>query len=212
MAAMEEARNMFNVLTIAREYGSGGADIGRKAAGLLGWECVDKQIIERIAAKWKVDPSWAAAEEERSSAWWDGLMRGFCLGSPEGFVGAVGASRVDRDVLQQFTASVIREAAKLGKCVIIGRGSQCVLQRNPHVLRVLVHAPLAEKIKRVKLRHPDEDDPEALLYRVDSERIHYVRSYYGCDSTNRALYHLCINSTLGIDISVKLIVQAIQSS
>ena len=41
---------MFNVLTIAREYGSGGSDIGRKAAELLGWVCVDKQIIEQVSA------------------------------------------------------------------------------------------------------------------------------------------------------------------
>ena len=53
---------------------------------------------------------------------------------------------------------MIQEAAKVGKCVIIGRGSQCVLHHDPHVLRVLVYAPLAEKIKRMKLRHPDEHD------------------------------------------------------
>ena len=55
---------MFNVLTIAREYGSGGSDIGRKVAELLGWECVDKQIIERVAAMGKVNPAWAAQADE----------------------------------------------------------------------------------------------------------------------------------------------------
>ncbi len=50
---------MFNVVTIAREYGGGGADIGRKVATLRGWVCVDTQIIERVAAMGKVDPSWA---------------------------------------------------------------------------------------------------------------------------------------------------------
>ena len=50
---------MFNVVTIAREYGSGGSDIGRKVAELLAWTCVDKQIIERVSAIGKVDPSWA---------------------------------------------------------------------------------------------------------------------------------------------------------
>jgi cytidylate kinase len=203
---------MFNVLTIAREYGSGGSDIGRKVAGLLGWEFVDKQIIERVAAKGQVDPSWAAAEDERSGAWWEAVMKGFSHGGPESYVGGVGKSGVDRDALQQFTASVIQEAAKAGKCVIIGRGSQCVLSRDPQVLRVLVYAPLAEKIKRMKLRHPHEHDLQALLHRMDSERIHYVRKYYGCDSTNRGLYHLCINSTLGTDACAKLIVQTIQSS
>ncbi len=198
---------MFNVLTIAREYGSGGSVIGHKVAGLLGWEFVDKQIIERVAAKWQVDPSWAAAEDERSSAWWEGVMKGFST-----YVGGVGKSAVDRDALQQFTASVIQEAAKAGKCVIIGRGSQCVLHRDPQVLRVLVYAPLAEKITRMKLRHPHEHDLQALLHRMDSGRIHYVRNYYDCDSTERGLYHLCINSTLGMEACAKLIVQTIRSS
>jgi hypothetical protein len=203
---------MFNVLTIAREYGSGGSDIGHKAAELMGWECVDKQIIERVAAKGKVDPSWTAEGDERSSAWWERALKGFRHGSPEYCVGVVGESGVDHDALQQFTASVIQEAAKVGKCVIIGRGSQCVLQQDPHVLRVLVYAPLTEKIKRIKLRHPHEHDLQTLLHRMDSERAHYVQNYYGCDSSNRGLYHLCINSTLSIDASAKLIVQTIQSS
>ena len=203
---------MFNVLTIAREYGSGGSGIGRKVAELLDWEFVDKQIIERVAEKGQVDPSWAAAEDERSGAWWEAVMKGFSHGGPESYIGGVGKSGFDRDALQQFTASVIQEAAKTGKCVIIGRGSQCVLHRDPQVLRVLVYAPLAEKITRMKLRQPHEHDLQTLLHRMDSGRIQYVRNYYGCDSTDRGLYHLCINSTLGMDACAKLIVQTIQSS
>ncbi len=56
---------MFNVVTIVREYGSGGADIGRELAELLGWECVDKQIIERVATMGKVDTSLAEEAEDR---------------------------------------------------------------------------------------------------------------------------------------------------
>lgn len=203
---------MFNVLTIAREYGSGGADIGCKVAELLNWEYVDKQIIERVAAREKVDPAWVAGEDERSSGWWERVMSSFRHGGPEYYVGEIGESGLDHDELQQFTAGVIQEAAKVGKCVIIGRGSQCVLRRDPHVLQVLVYAPLAERVARMKLRRPHEHDLPALLHRVDSERAHYTQSYYGCDWSNRGFYHLCLNSTLGIDTCAKLIVQAIQSS
>jgi cytidylate kinase len=119
---------------------------------------------------------------------------------------------VDHDTVQQFTASVIQEAAKVGNCVIIGRSAGCVLRSDPHVLRVLVYAPLAEKMKRMKIRHPHEHDLQALLHRMDSERARYVQNYYGCDPANRALYHLCLNSTLGIDACARLIVQTIQPS
>ncbi len=213
MVKREGERYMFNVVTIAREYGSGGADIGRKVAELLGWECLDKQIIERVAAAGKVDRSWAEQADEHASAWWERVMKGFVHGGPESFVGEeLAGSGTDHDKLQQFTASMIQEAAKVGKCVIIGRSAQCVLHHDPHVLRVLVYAPLAEKIKRMKLRHPHEQDLEALLHRMDSERAHYAQNYYGCSSLDRGLYHLWLNSTLGIDACAKLIAQTIQSS
>jgi cytidylate kinase len=204
---------MLNVVTIAREYGSGGADIGRKVAELLAWECLDKQIIERVAATGKVDLSWAEKADEHTSAWWERVMKGFVHGGPESFVGEeLAGSGTDHDKLQQFTANMIQEAAKVGKCVIIGRSAQCVLQHDPHVLRVLVYAPFAEKIKRMKLRHPLEHDLPALLHSMDSERVHYAQNYYGCSSLDRGLYHLWLNSTLGIDACAKLIAQTIQSS
>ena len=76
----------------------------------------------------------------------------------------------------------------------------------------MVYAPLAEKIQRMKIRHPHEHDLQALLQRMDAERTRYVQNYYGCDPASRGLYHLCLNSTLGIDACARLIVQAIQPS
>jgi cytidylate kinase len=88
---------MFNVLTIAREYGSGGSDIGRKVAELLGWECVDKQIIDRVAAIGKVDPAWAAQADEHAIAWWERVMKSFRQGGPESYIGDMSEFAVDRD-------------------------------------------------------------------------------------------------------------------
>jgi cytidylate kinase len=205
-------KSKFNVVTIAREYGSGGADIGRKLAQLLGWVCVDKQIIERVATMGKVDPVWAERADEHASAWWERVMKTFRQGGPESFVGDGPEFGVDRDTLQQFTANVIERAAKEGHCVIIGRSAQCVLQRHPQVFHVLVYGPLAEKVLRMKLRHPLDHNLPALLHRIDSERTHYTKRYYGHDWSDRELYHFCINSTLGIGACARLIVQTIQSS
>jgi len=203
---------MFNVLTIAREYGSGGSDIGRKVAEVLGWECLDKQIIERVAAMGEVDRNWAEQADEHAIAWWERVMKSFRQGGLESYVGERANLGVDRDTVQVFTASIIQEAAKIGNCVIIGRSAQCVLQRHSRVLRMLVYAPLKEKLGRMKLRHPDEHDLPALLRRKDSERLHYARYYYDCNSADPRLYHLTLNSSLGIDTCVKLVAQIIQSS
>jgi hypothetical protein len=203
---------VFNVVTIAREYGSGGSDIGRKVAELLGWTCVDKQIIERVSAIGKVDPSWAEKADEHASAWWERVMKSFRNGGAKSYVGEGPEFGVDRDSLQQFTSSVIEGAAKEGKCVIIGRSSQCVLPHSANVLHVLVFAPTAEKVARMKLRHPDEHDLPGLLYRMDNVRTRYTRHYFGHDWLDRGLYHLCVNSTLSVDASAHLIAKAIRSS
>jgi cytidylate kinase len=178
----------------------------------LGWEFVDREIIQRVAAMGKIDRNWAEEADEHCSAWWERVLGGFRHGGPEVYVGGVADTGVDRDSLQKFTAHVIEEAANTGNCVLIGRGAQCVLRNHPHVLHVLVYAPMKEKIERARDLHPHEQDLEALLQRIDAERHHYIEDYYGCDSTNRGLYHLCVNSTLGLDTCAGLIMNAIRFS
>jgi len=203
---------MFSVVTIAREYGSGGAEIGRRAAEMLGWALVDRQIIERVAALGKIDRAWAEEADEQSCGWWERVLSGFRHGSPEAYVGGVADTGVDRDSLQQFTARVIEEAGKAGNCVIVGRSSQCVLRNEPSALHVLVYAPLEEKLERMKHRHPDERDLQAVLRRMDAERIKYAQTYFACNSRDLSLYHLFLNSTMGLDACAELIVSAIQLS
>jgi len=203
---------MFNVVTIAREYGSGGAEVGRRVAERLGWELVDKKIIERVATIGKIDRAWAEEADEQCSAWWERVLNGFRHGGPEVYVGGVADTGVDRDSLQQFTARVIEEAGKTGNCVIVGRSSQCVLHKEPKALHVLVYAPLDEKLARMKFRHPNERDLQGLLRRMDAERLRYTQDYFNCDSRERHLYHLCVNSTIGLDACADLVVSAIHSS
>jgi cytidylate kinase len=203
---------MFNVVTIAREYGSGGAEVGRRVAEMLGWELVDRQLIERVAAMGGIDRAWAEEADEQSCAWWERVLNGFRHGGPEVYVGGLADTGVDRDSLQQFTARVIEEAGKAGRCVIVGRSSQCVLRKEPRALHVLVYAPLREKLERMKHRHPHEHDLQGLLRRMDAERARYAQEYFGFDSSGRGLYHLCLNSTQGLDACAGLIVGAIRLS
>lgn len=203
---------MFNVVTIAREYGSGGAEVGRRTAEMLGWELVDKQIIERVATVNKIDRAWAESADEQSCAWWERVMQGFRNGGPEVYTGGIADIGVDRDVLQQFTAHVIEKAGRAGHCVIVGRGSQCVLRKHPQAMHVLIYAPLQEKLQRAKQRHPHERDMEGLLRRMDAGRLRYIEDYFSRNSADRNLYHLCLNSTIGLDVCAELIVNAVRLS
>ena len=181
-------------------------------AEMLGWELVDKKIIERAAALCKVDRNWAEAADEQSCGWWERVLHGFSHGGPEVYVGGHDDVMVDRDALQRFTAKVVEEAAKAGNCVIIGRGSQCVLRNHPGVLHVMVYAPMAEKVERMRARHPQEQDLPALLKRMDAERARYAGEYFNCDGCDRRLYHLVLNSTLGLRTCAGLVVDAVRLS
>lgn len=200
---------MFDVVTIAREHGSGGGEIGRRVAELLGWELVDRQILERVAALGKVDPAWAEEADEQSCAWWERVLRGFRFGGPEGFAGILAGAAVDRDGLQRFTEQAIAEAGRNGHCVIVGRCAQCVLRSQPGVLHVLVWAPIAERLGRIKREYPHEQDVAGLLRRMDAEHARYALDYFGCNFCDRTQFHLCLNSTLGVDACARLIAGAI---
>jgi cytidylate kinase len=86
------------------------------------------------------------------------------------------------------------------------------LRQVAQAFHVLVYAPMTEKLERMQLRHPHERDLVGLLRQIDTERIRYAHAYFGCDSTNRQLYHLCLNSTIGLDACAELIVNAIHSA
>jgi cytidylate kinase len=200
---------MFDVVTIAREYGSGGGEIGRRLAEILGWELVDRKILERVAAIGKIDPAWAEAADEQSCAWWERVLRGFRYDGPEGLQGSFADAGVDRDGLQRFTARVITEAARASHCVIVGRCAQCVLRDYPRALHVLVWAPLAERLERRRVQFPEERDIPGLLRRMDAEHAKYALTYFGCNLCDRTLFHLCVNSTLGLEVCARLVASAV---
>lgn len=201
---------MFNVVTIAREYGSGAGEIGRRVAEMLGWELVDRQILERVAALGHIDRNWVEEADEQSCGWWERVLRGFRFGGPEGLVGGFGETAVDRDGLQQFTARAIAEAANAGNCVIVGRCAQCVLRDRADVLHVLIWAPLAERLERLQRQVPAERDVAGLLHRLDAEHARYAQEYFGCSFCDRKLFHLCLNSTIGLELCAQLIADAVR--
>jgi len=115
---------------------------------------------------------------------------------------------VDSDYLAELSATVIREAAKLGQCVIVGRGAQCVLQERGDAFHVFVYGSRPEKLKRIQERYPTDTECEGFLDEFDRIRAAYIRTYYHCDWTNRHLYDLMINSEGSIGRAVDVILRA----
>jgi cytidylate kinase len=196
----------FRVVTISREYGSGGAQLASQLAGRLGWRLLDRTIVEQVAAAAHVDPELVTRYDERPDTWLHALAKNvFSFGAHEGV--HVPPEMVDAESLAARSRRVVEQAASLGECVIVGRGSQCALAGRTDVLHVFVFAPAEERIRRAVERGLQGD--LSSIVAVDRERSDYTRTLYGRDWRDPQLYHLMLNSTLGIDTLADLVVAAL---
>ncbi len=203
---------MFRVLTIAREYGSGGAVIGRNISEKLGWKLLDKVFIENIARAAKVDPQLARRFDERTDSWLERLGRqGLWRGAFEGVVVVSQPDFFDAETMAALARNMIEEAYQRGNCVIVGRGAQCVLQNRKDAFHAFIYAPWAERVTRIRQRLPSQTDVEELIRATDRQRADFIRTYFGCNWMDAHLYHLMICSGLGEDQVESTIIEALAS-
>ncbi|MGB8012416.1 MAG: cytidylate kinase-like family protein [Terriglobales bacterium] len=200
---------MIQVITIAREYGSGGAELGRLVARKLGWELLDRQLADRVARIAGLDPKLAGSLDEQAHRWWQWIFTGMSYGAFYKYSAPGCPDVVDENFVHGITMRLIQRAADSGKCVIVGRGAQVFLHGRTDVFNVLAYAPLEQRIRRLRARHADCADVQALIRQMDGQRAKYVREYYRRDWLDRTLYDLCINTALGLEAAAELVTAAI---
>ena len=209
------------VITISRQYGSGGNEIGARVCELLGYRYFDKQMLVKTAAKvglsaqeivdfsedhYKVRSfldhlvvGWRAPHTIAQSTIWQEELMG-----TEGQV-------LNQQQYVALVESAVRTAYKRGNVVIVGRGGQAILQDSQNVLHVRVKAPLDFRIKY--LHHQanlNSTEAEAKIAERDYAANSYLKDFYNIDWDDPLLYHLMINSgTLGIETAVQLITKAV---
>jgi cytidylate kinase len=194
----KQGKLMFRVLTIAREYGSGGALIGRSISERLGWKLLDKAFIQNIARAARVDPQLARRFDERTDSWLERLAHhGLWRGAFEGVAVFSEADFFDAETMAALARNMINEAYQQGNYVIVGRAGQCVLQDRKDVFHVFIYAPWAERVARVQQRLPGKTDIEELIRSTDRQRADYIRIFFGSNWMDPHLYHLMISSGLG---------------
>jgi cytidylate kinase len=190
---------MFNVVTISREYGSGGGTLAEMLARSLGWKIVNQSLVAEVARRAKIDPDVAARYDECIDPWFLRLVKGLWHGGYEGLATTVDTRVVDSEAMARLTGEIIREAAELGQCVIVGRAGQCILRQRNDVFHVSVFGPHQEKIQRMGDRLAPGTDAERVMDETDRRRAAYIRRFYGEDWKDRRLYHLVISSALGLE-------------
>ncbi len=199
---------MKSVITLARQHGSGGAEIARRVAVRLDWKLLDRQILDEVARLARVPPEEAEAYDERVNPWVVRLAKGLWSGSADSFASAPGSGVLDADLMTALTRQVVLDVATEGRCVILGRGAQCILGEREDALRVLVYAPFSDRLRRIRARYPSESSASAAIARIDRARSAYVQHYYGCDRMDPEGYDLLVNSRLGLETAVELVLCA----
>ncbi len=185
----------YRVLTVSREFGSGGGRIAQTIARRLGWRLLDSALIDEIACEAKVDARVVSRFDEHLEGWISRMnrqaMRGAALAA-----GVVPEQEkcFDEDAMTRMSRQIIEHAYQAGNCVIVGRGAQCILQSKPDVFHAFVYAPLAVRIHLLQKRLEPGVNIEQRIRIVDGERAHYLKLRFGKEWNNPHLYDLMISS------------------
>ena len=190
------------IITISREFGSGGRSIGREVAARLGIPFYDSELVEKIAVESGFAPSFVEEHGEHAPST-SRLSYAFAHAGVPGVMNGMSAA----DFLWSIQCSVILQLAEQGPCVIVGRNADYILKDRDDCLDVYIHAPDDARAERiVRLYGQSEKSPEARLQEKDKRRRINYQHYTGRTWGQAQNYDLCLDSAaLGIDRCVELI-------
>ncbi len=199
---------MNQIITIGREFGSGGRELGKRLADLLGYAYYDKEIIEEIAKRTQLAESYVHQIVEQKT----GVFFPITVGRTLHHVQPVGSDYMLKQYTSVYTeqANVLREMAEKSDCIIVGRCADYILKaHNP--LRLFVYADMDCKLERCRRKAEENEalsDKELRkkMLRVDKNRAKYYRYYTGREWGERANYDLCVNTS---SISIKECAEAL---
>ena len=198
------------VITITRQYASGGSDIARLVASQLEWTVIDNEFVDEVARRAGLPAEEVAQREERAPGLLERLARTLAVASPEMFIASTAVPRVEQDeaTIVQMTERVIAEAAAHGRIVLVGRGAQAVLARRPDALHVYIVASKPWRMTlAVERLGVDPADVERVVDETDRRRDHYVTAHYGRHRQDMVNYDLVVNAEkLGLDGAAAVIV------
>ena len=196
------------VITIGREFGSGGHEIGMKLAEKLGIKCYDKELLELAAKESGLCEELFASQDEKptNSFLYSLVMDTYSLGYTNSYVDMPINHKV---FLAQFEA--IKKLASEGPCVMVGRCADYALADNPDCFSVFVHANLDWRINRIAQKYnKNAKEAKDMINKTDKSRSSYYNYYTNKKWGSADSYNLCLDSSkLGIDGTAKAIIEAI---
>ncbi|MCC8062148.1 MAG: cytidylate kinase-like family protein [Rikenellaceae bacterium] len=193
------------VITISRQFGGGGRELGHRLAEAFGIPYYDKELIAEASKESGLDPEYFEKADEQAPG---SLIRalGASLMMSGGAVGAENALAGEN--IFKFQSDVIREVAKNGSCVIVGRCADYILRNEPLCISIFICASDDDRINRVMRCHGAKSPKEAqeMMRKTDKKRAGYYNFYTDKTWGSATSYNLCIDSSvLGIEKTVGVI-------
>ncbi len=195
------------IITISREFGSGGRSIGRMVAEKLGIPFYDKELVEQIAMESGFAPQFVEEHGEHSPG-----KSFFSYAFAHQGVPGVMNGLSTADFLWNIQCNVILQLAEKGPCVIVGRNADYILKDRNDCMHAFIHADMAYRADRiVRLYGESEKSPETRLQEKDKRRRVNYQHYTGRSWGTAQNYDICLDSsTVGIDECVDIIVRLAQ--
>ncbi|MEP7000814.1 MAG: cytidylate kinase-like family protein [bacterium] len=201
------------IITISRQYGSGGSEVAERVARALEWHLYDNSVVDEVAARLGISSAEVSAREERLPSLAERIASAISLSAPEMMptVGTTSLSPSEERIVE-VTGRVMQEAVQAGPAVIVGRGAQCLLATRSDALHVFCYAPLEALTAYVvtNLGVKPEDARKQVLD-MNAQREEYVKRHWKRAWHDLANYHLCVNTAwLGLDGAAELITRVAQ--
>ena len=184
------------IITISREFGSGGRSIGKAVAEALGIPCYDNELLKEIAVESGFNEKYVEDAGEYA---------------PGGFLASAFSHQApgpnNADYLWKIQYRLITELAEKGSCVIVGRCADYILRGRKDMLSVFIHAPMELRIQRIsRVRNVEEDAARSLIKKTDRQRANYYNFYADNDWGAADSYDVAINSgKLGVEKSIEVL-------
>ncbi|MDR3727034.1 MAG: cytidylate kinase-like family protein [Terracidiphilus sp.] len=191
------------VITVEREYGSRGGELAHELAARLGWRLLDSELVAGVARAAGVDPKLAARFDERLDPWYYRYGKILWQDSVFPMAGLDEDQFFDSERMLSLVRQEIVSAAQEGNCVLVGRGAACALAGQPGCFHIFVYATTRDKRDWFAHAFPNQaQHADQLLAAFDKRRAAVIRKFYQQDWSARGLYHLLLNSAIGMEAMI----------
>ena len=199
------------VITVEREYGSRGGEFAHDLANRLGWRLLDSELLTAAARKACVPEEMAAKFDDHLDPWYYRYGKVFWQDQLYSTATEPEDKVFNCERMYALIKQEILDQAKVGDCVIVGRGGASALAGKPGCFHVFVYATLAAKRSWFAQTFPDRAmHADGELAAHDKRRAAAIKAYYGHEWCARGLYHMLLNSCIGFEAMIAAVQGAIQ--